>query len=53
MDEADALGDRIAIMANGSLKCCGRFLLNYVIPPSPPPNSTYMHTPKKKHSQLN
>ncbi|GER52514.1 ATP-binding cassette sub-family A member [Striga asiatica] len=23
MDEADALGDRIAIMANGSLKCCG------------------------------
>lgn len=27
MDEAEALGDRIAIMANGSLKCCGRFLL--------------------------
>lgn len=27
MDEADVLGDRIAIMANGSLKCCGRFLL--------------------------
>lgn len=27
MDEADALGDRIAIMANGSLKCCGRFVL--------------------------
>lgn len=26
MDEADELGDRIAIMANGSLKCCGRFL---------------------------
>lgn len=25
MDEADELGDRIAIMANGSLKCCGRF----------------------------
>lgn len=25
MDEADVLGDRIAIMANGSLKCCGRF----------------------------
>ena len=24
MDEAEALGDRIAIMANGSLKCCGR-----------------------------
>ncbi|KAK6149139.1 hypothetical protein DH2020_016664 [Rehmannia glutinosa] len=23
MDEADALGDRIAIMASGSLKCCG------------------------------
>ncbi|XP_051151534.1 ABC transporter A family member 1 isoform X2 [Andrographis paniculata] len=23
MDEADALGDRIAIMANGYLKCCG------------------------------
>ncbi|XP_042053846.1 ABC transporter A family member 1-like isoform X2 [Salvia splendens] len=23
MDEADALGDQIAIMANGSLKCCG------------------------------
>lgn len=27
MDEADELGDRIAIMANGSLKCCGRFVL--------------------------
>ena len=27
MDEAEVLGDRIAIMANGSLKCCGRFLL--------------------------
>lgn len=25
MDEADVLGDRIAIMANGSLKCCGRY----------------------------
>lgn len=25
MDEADELGDRIAIMANGSLKCCGRY----------------------------
>lgn len=25
MDEAEVLGDRIAIMANGSLKCCGRF----------------------------
>uniref|UniRef100_A0A7N0VB22 ABC transporter domain-containing protein n=1 Tax=Kalanchoe fedtschenkoi TaxID=63787 RepID=A0A7N0VB22_KALFE len=24
MDEADVLGDRIAILANGSLKCCGR-----------------------------
>jgi ABC-type multidrug transport system ATPase subunit len=23
MDEADFLGDRIAIMSNGSLKCCG------------------------------
>ncbi|KAH9296106.1 hypothetical protein KI387_039694, partial [Taxus chinensis] len=23
MDEADVLGDRIAIMANGSLRCCG------------------------------
>lgn len=27
MDEADELGDRIAIMANGSLKCCGRLSL--------------------------
>ncbi|CAK7342614.1 unnamed protein product [Dovyalis caffra] len=27
MDEADELGDRIAIMANGSLKCCGRSIL--------------------------
>ena len=27
MDEADELGDRIAIMANGSLKCCGRYCL--------------------------
>jgi len=26
MDEADELGDRIAIMANGSLKCCGRLI---------------------------
>ncbi|KAK9664352.1 hypothetical protein RND81_14G035600 [Saponaria officinalis] len=26
MDEAEALGDRIAIMANGSLKCCGSSL---------------------------
>lgn len=24
MDEAEELGDRIGIMANGSLKCCGR-----------------------------
>jgi len=23
MDEADILGDRIAIIANGQLKCCG------------------------------
>ena len=23
MDEADVLGDRIAIMANGVVKCCG------------------------------
>ncbi|CDP14120.1 unnamed protein product [Coffea canephora] len=26
MDEADVLGDRIAIMANGTLKCCGSSL---------------------------
>jgi ATP-binding cassette, subfamily A (ABC1), member 3 len=26
MDEADELGDRIATMANGSLKCCGRLI---------------------------
>ncbi|KAG7961902.1 hypothetical protein I3843_09G039100 [Carya illinoinensis] len=26
MDEADELGDRIAIMANGSLRCCGSSL---------------------------
>ncbi|OVA04022.1 ABC transporter-like [Macleaya cordata] len=26
MDEADVLGDRIAIMANGSLRCCGSSL---------------------------
>ncbi|XP_042485746.1 ABC transporter A family member 1 isoform X1 [Macadamia integrifolia] len=26
MDEADILGDRIAIMANGSLRCCGSSL---------------------------
>lgn len=24
MDEAEVLGDRIAILGNGSLKCCGR-----------------------------
>lgn len=29
MDEADELGDRIAIMANGSLKCCGRYLCSF------------------------
>lgn len=28
MDEADELGDRIAIMANGSVKCCGRLISN-------------------------
>lgn len=52
MDEADALGDRIAIMANGSLKCCGRFLLNYVLPPDPSPQNTYMHAPKKTKKGL-
>ena len=26
MDEADILGDRIAIMVNGALKCCGTSL---------------------------
>lgn len=26
MDEADLLGDRIAIMANGELQCCGSSL---------------------------
>lgn len=26
MDEADVLGDRIAIMVNGSLRCCGSSL---------------------------
>lgn len=29
MDEADVLGDRIAIMSNGSLRCCGRCALFY------------------------
>ena len=26
MDEADILGDRIAIMGNGKIKCCGTSL---------------------------
>lgn len=26
MDEADVLGDRIAIMADGEIKCCGSSL---------------------------
>lgn len=26
MDEADILGDRIAIMAHGTVKCCGSSL---------------------------
>ena len=26
MDEADVLGDRIAIMADGAIKCCGTSL---------------------------
>jgi ABC-type multidrug transport system ATPase subunit len=26
MDEADLLGDRIAIMADGAVKCCGTSL---------------------------
>ncbi len=26
MDEADILGDRIAIISNGTLKCCGSSL---------------------------
>ncbi len=30
MDEADELGDRIAIMANGSLRCCGRYILSQI-----------------------
>ena len=31
MDEADLLGDRVAIMADGALRCCGSslFLKNY------------------------
>lgn len=31
MDEADLLGDRIAIMADGALRCCGSslFLKNH------------------------
>ncbi len=31
MDEADLLGDRVAIMADGELRCCGSsiFLKNY------------------------
>lgn len=31
MDEADLLGDRVAIMADGALKCCGSslFLKNH------------------------
>ena len=31
MDEADVLGDRIAIISNGKLQCCGSslFLKNY------------------------
>lgn len=31
MDEADVLGDRIAIMANGSLRCCGRLLSQLIL----------------------
>ena len=32
MDEADILGDRIAILSNGQLKCCGSsmFLKNNI-----------------------
>lgn len=31
MDEADVLGDRIAIMANGHLRCCGRSQLLQIL----------------------
>lgn len=31
MDEADVLGDRIAIMANGSLRCCGRLFFDPIL----------------------
>jgi len=31
MDEADVLGDRIAIMGNGHLRCCGRSRLTGLI----------------------
>lgn len=31
MDEADILGDRIAIMANGHLRCCGRSQKNPIL----------------------
>ena len=36
MDEADLLGDRIAIMADGKIKCCGSsmFLKSQYVPPS-------------------
>jgi hypothetical protein len=37
MDEADLLGDRIAIMADGEVKCCGSsmFLKSKWVPRSP------------------
>ena len=31
MDEADFLGDRIAIMATGRIQCCGIELLSFII----------------------
>lgn len=36
MDEADVLGDRIAILANGHLRCCGRCMISQIT------NSTFL-----------
>lgn len=30
MDEADVLGDRIAILADGHLRCCGRCMISQI-----------------------
>ena len=60
MDEADILGDRIAIMSQGQLQCCGSslFLKNHygvgyqLVIEKPPSNSTKKDDPDGKSAEF-